>query len=70
MSEEQNTEEARPEERDTEEYRRNAEARFASPDGSSVGIGYYDSEGNQLSPEEFQLLVARNAERLRDDEGE
>lgn len=57
-----NREETRPEE--GEGYRRDAGARFASPEG---GIGYYDEQGNPLSPEEFSALVARDA-RLREEE--
>lgn len=40
------------------------------PENDNAGIGYYDAEGNQLSPEEFQRVVARDASeaRLRDDE--
>lgn len=49
------------------EMDRNSEAKFASPDGSNEGIGYYDEEGNRLSPEQFQRLVAEKAERLRDE---
>lgn len=47
-----------------EEYRRNAESRFASPE-DNAGIGYYDEQGNQLSPEEFSRLVARDAARIK-----
>ncbi len=67
MTEPQNRVGARPSEaRRDEDYRKNAEARFASPEGNT-GIGYYDDDGEPLSAEEFSALVARDA-RLRDDE--
>lgn len=48
-----------------EEYRKNAEARFASPEDSNVGIGYYDDDGEPLTPEQFRERVAEDAAKAR-----
>lgn len=52
-------------ERDTKP--RDSEAKFASPK-DNAGVGYYDEHGNQLSPEEFSALVARDDGKVRDED--
>lgn len=47
-----------------EDNRKNSEAKFASPE-DNTGIGYYDEEGNQLTPEEFSQKVAADAARIK-----
>ncbi len=47
--------------------KRNAEAKFASPE-DNTGIGYYDNDGEQLSPEAFRERVSEDAARIEAEE--
>lgn len=49
---------------------RNSEAKFASRDGDNTGIGYYDNDGTELTPEEFRRRVAEDAAKAARTEGE
>lgn len=53
--------------KEEEHARRNGEVKFASPEGDNTGIGYYDDDGEQLSPEEFRKRVAEDAARGEDE---
>ena len=50
--------------------KKNAEAKFASPEDSNTGIGYFDDDGTQLSPEVFRKRVAEDAARIEAAEAE
>ena len=54
---------------ETDQQHRNSEAKFASPDGDNVGIGYY-FDGEEVSPDEFSEKVAERAARLRAERAE
>ena len=51
-----------------DEKARGGESRFAFPENSNVGIGFYDNDGTPLTPEEFQRRVAEDADKIKADE--